>query len=110
MPTVAERSASLEIISKMPILAISRLPIWTKRAKNRILVNVTNKLSKEAFLMSASHLVDIIEIDKKESCKYGNAWEQTYAMLRGEFARFYDQKDVIYQKVRVYRMKIGLTV
>ncbi len=108
MPTVAERRASLEIISKTPILFIGRLPILPIKTRNKILVNTANKLSKKAFELSAYRLIGMIEFDKKESQKYANSWEQTYVMLRGQFSRFYEYKDLVYTRVKQYRQKHNL--
>ena len=110
MPTVSERRASLEIISKMPILFIGRLPILSKKTKNGILVNSTKKFSKKAFALSALRIINMIEFSKNESGKYKDSWEETYAMIRGNFAMFYDYKNEIHARVKEHRKKYNLPI
>jgi hypothetical protein len=110
VPTVSEQKVSLEIISKMPMLFIGRLPLIPKKTKNRILINATKKLSKQSFLISVTYLVNMIELDKNESQKYKDTWQEVYAMVQGEFSMFYNQRVPIYERVKAHRQKYSLPI
>ncbi len=108
MPTVAERRASLEIIGKMPMLFVGRLPLLPVKTKNGILADTANKLSKKAFYLSAYRMIAMIEFDKKERAEKYKITDEQVASIISEIPRFELLRDDLMKRVKEARENYGL--